>query len=216
MCHSGLTPGELPIPLKTLQGGQISQKKDIEKLFKKIAALNKINIPSIEDVEFFNIVEDFEKKIKDSILTKDTLAVFNLLSGHVANLFYSITASITDIGEKENIHLNDINDYKIEFKKLGNLFNITLNMNFDKNLDKVFQFFYHTINKLSDDIKFILTHKSLVLSPDLIDLLNNFLYQVKDTDSWIGYFNIISNNKNEKLEQLIKIGLKHLRMSLKN
>ncbi len=198
LCHSGLTPGELPIPLKTLQGGQISQKPDIEKLFKKIAAINDIATPSIDDSEFFKVVTDFESKIKGSLLAKDTLAVFNLLAGNVELLKYSIVSSTTEINDINKIQIENISNYKIEFKKLGNLYNISLLMMFHQ--EKVFEVFYRTINKLSDDIKFILTHKSLTLSPELIDLLNSFLFQVKNADTWISYFNVIGKHNKKMME----------------
>jgi len=140
-------------------------------------------------------VTEFENKIKDSLLAKDTLSVFNLLAGNIELLKYSIISSTTELSDLNNlqVQIQNIENYNIEFKKLYNLYNISSLMMFHN--EKVFQVFYRTINKLSDDIKFILTHKSLVLSPELIDLLNNFLFQVKNADTWINYFTFISKSK---------------------
>lgn len=197
LCHSGLTPGELPIPLKTLQGGEISKKSDLEKLFKKIAAINEISSPSIDDDEFFRLVNDFENKIQSSLLLKDTLSVFNLLGGNIELLKFVIVASATE-NNNSSIQIHDFEDFKIEFKQLWNLYNLALLMMFTH--EKVFQVFYRTISKLSDDIKFILTHKSLVLSLELIDLLNNFLFQVKNADAWINFFTMINSQTKEVIE----------------
>lgn len=204
LCHSGLTPSELPIPLKTLQGGEIRQKSALEKLFKKIAAINEISSPSIDDDDFFRLVNDFENKIQSSLLLKDTLSVYNLLGGNIELLKFVIVASATEINDSP-IQIHDFEDFKIEFKQLWNLYNPALLMMFMQ--ERVFQVFYRTISKLSDDIKFILTHRSLVLSPELIDLLNNFLFQVKNADAWINFFTMIGSQNKEVIEgqkELIK------------
>lgn len=195
LCHSGLAPSELPIPLKTLQGGRISLKADIEKLFQKIATINEISTPSIDDIEFFNVVNEFENKIQNSLLLKDTFSVYNLLGGNIELLKYAIVSSTTEANDISKIQILNIGEFKIEFKHLGNLYNPALLMMFTQ--EKVFQIFYRTISKLSDDIKFILTHRSLILSPKLIDLLDNFLFQVKNADAWINYLTLISNPQNK-------------------
>ena len=201
LCHSGIFPGELPIPLKTLQGGKISDKEDIERLFSVIASINDISAPLVDDKTFFSFVEEFETKLQNSLIFKDILSVLNLLQGNLDLLKYAIISSTTPIEDINNVQkeISTFHDHKIVFKHIGNLFNPALLMMFTQ--EKVFQVFYRTIEKLSDDVKFLLTHKSLVLPPELIDLLNNFLFQVKNADTWMNYINIANSPNNKSLAE---------------
>lgn len=52
LCHSGLKPGELPFPLKILQGAILNTKEGLEQLLNRISETCKISKPIIEKDDF--------------------------------------------------------------------------------------------------------------------------------------------------------------------
>ncbi|TNZ55088.1 hypothetical protein CGK45_23850, partial [Vibrio parahaemolyticus] len=57
LCHSGLTPGKLPVPMNSFQGGMLSDDKSIEQLFSRIAELLELDPPDHKDEKFFAVTK---------------------------------------------------------------------------------------------------------------------------------------------------------------
>jgi len=182
LCHSGLTPGKLPVPINSFQGGLINSQDDIRKLFKRIAGLNNSIVPETDDLEFYDAIQNFETQIKNSLLSKDTTFIYNLLFRQIDVLKYSIFASTVDYDELQKVDLNNFKDHRYTFNDTYNLFNSSLIM-YDIN-EKVFQRYYKTVHQLADNIKFVLTYSNINISPKICELFNMFLFSVIKVDEW--------------------------------
>jgi hypothetical protein len=62
LCHSGLEPAGLPIPLKLLQGAKATEEKSIKSLLWRLANAIEANVPNNDVSNFTNTVRDFELK----------------------------------------------------------------------------------------------------------------------------------------------------------
>lgn len=58
LCHSGMTPEHLPVPLSMLEGVLLSDPQDLEKLYAQISSLIGSDVPS---VNFQALSEEFKK-----------------------------------------------------------------------------------------------------------------------------------------------------------
>jgi len=109
LCHSGLSPGKLPVPLNSFQGGILNKKEDIEKLFNRIASVLEMKPPNSNDNSFFLAISEFESVIEKSAISKHTIFINNLLSRQINLLKYAIHASTKDYEYLQNIDLNNGN-----------------------------------------------------------------------------------------------------------
>jgi hypothetical protein len=60
LCHSGMEPDELPIPIKLLQTGKLTEEPVLKATFAKLAKLYGSVSPNVEFNEFINKVKSFE------------------------------------------------------------------------------------------------------------------------------------------------------------
>lgn len=199
LCHSGLSPGKLPVPLNSFQGGILNKKEDIEKLFNRIASVLEMKPPNSNDNSFFLAISEFESVIEKSAISKHTIFINNLLSRQINLLKYAIHASTKDYEYLQNIDLNNINisDYNYTFNDISFLFNISLLMTHANK--KVYEVFYYNANKLADNAKFILSYNNIEIAPDIKDLLNIIIFIVAKNDDW---FDIISRTDKQPTTQL--------------
>lgn len=202
MCHSGLTPGKLPVPLNSFQGGQLNSSDDLKKLFARIAEIINITAPDSEDKDFVQAVQTFEAKIKSGLLFKDTTFIFNLLYRQIELLKYSIYSSTLDfesLNSKRNQY-EDISKYEFSFNDIYNLYNpALLSINLQK---KVFQVYHDSVHQLIDNIKFILTYSYISISPKMREHLNIMLFSIVRVDDW--YDTIVMIDKQPEGEKSIK------------
>lgn len=184
MCHSGLTPGQLPVPLNTLQGGLVGNREDIQKLFGRLAALADIDAPLADDSAFFGLVHDFETSARANLLLKDSQFIANLLRRHIEALEYCIYASTTDYEFLNTLKVSTarLNDHKFTFNDSHRLFNISL-LSWSLN-QKVYQVIQATVLRIADNIRFILSNSHLRIAPELGELFNTFLYALALVDNW--------------------------------
>lgn len=61
ICHSGLRPVDLPIPISLLQGLEASDPKRIKEVFSLIAGKLNSQVPIFDLIEFIGKITDFEK-----------------------------------------------------------------------------------------------------------------------------------------------------------
>lgn len=206
LCHSGLTPGKLPVPINSLQGGVLNNETDISKVFKRIADIIEIDVPESTDKDFFSAIESFEVEIKNSALSKDTVFIYNLLYRQIELLKYSIVASTLDYDELELIDLSSdrFKNYKFNFNDTYNLFNTSLLMIFSQK--KIFEVYHKTVHELSENIKFVLTYSSIEIAPKLKELLNIFLFSTVKVEDWFDGISLQDKQTNNGLREMaIKI-----------
>ncbi|MFZ2727397.1 MAG: toll/interleukin-1 receptor domain-containing protein [Methylococcaceae bacterium] len=194
LCHSGLTPDKLPVPINSFQGGTLNRKEDITRLFNRIASLFNMKAPKLDDDNFFNTINSFEHIVERNAIHQDTLFINNLLYKQIVFLRYSIFASTFDYEELKNLDFVAQNiDYNISFNKIHNLFNVSLLMISTK---RIYEFFYENANRLADNCKFILSYNNIQIVPDLKSVLNQIIFLVSTLDNWfenIARINIESN-----------------------
>ncbi|MBK8245059.1 MAG: toll/interleukin-1 receptor domain-containing protein [Saprospiraceae bacterium] len=195
LCHSGLKPGQLPSPISFYQGAEINSTECFEKLCMRISKLCGTNLPNLEAEDFLTKITEFEKKIKNELLYKDTLFIKTLLFGDLKFLKYCIyasTMSVPEIIEFEKEKLR-INNYTINYNKLFNLFNPSM-LNVISG-EKVYVQYYKTIISLSNNIKFILSRNNMSIAPDILKGLENFIFLGNNIDWYSSIDNICRNMK---------------------
>ncbi|MHB0756930.1 toll/interleukin-1 receptor domain-containing protein [Polaribacter sp. M15] len=202
LCHSGLTPGKLPVPINSFQGGILNNETDISKVFKRIADILEIDVPDSTDKEFFSAIESFETDIKNTALSKDTVFIHNLLFRQIELLKYSIFASTLDYKELESVDLrgNGLKNHKFTFNDTFNLFNASLLMIFSQK--KVFDVYHQTVHELSENIKFVLTYSRIEIAPKLRELLNVFLFSTIKVDDWYDGVSMQDKQTNNGLREM--------------
>lgn len=67
LCHSGLVPGDLPMPLAVLQGVTAAEPDTIGKLYTRIASSAGINTPEIDTTSVVREIVKFENEYKNTI-----------------------------------------------------------------------------------------------------------------------------------------------------
>jgi len=204
LCHSGLTPGNLPVPINSFQGGILSDSGDIKKLFQRIAEILDIETPDSNDTDFFKITEEFQLQITNSLLIKDTTFVYSFLLRQIDLLKFCIYNSTLNFEESSKIDIRNHNlaDYKFTFNSIHNLFNPCL-LEISRPKQRVFQLFIETIQQLKDNIKFILSYHSIEISPALRDVLNSFLFSVVRVGDWSMGVDLVHINSENKLEEMM-------------
>lgn len=184
MCHSGLTPEQLPVPLNTQQGGLIGNPADIQKLFMRVATLAETDAPDSNDADFFDRIHEFETSTRENLLLKDTQFIANLLHNHVDILEFCIYASTRDYEflNTLDINLSHLDEHNFTFNDIYRLFNVSLVTMADN--QHVHQAIHTVVLRLTDNIRFILSNTHLRIAPELEELLNSFLYSLSRVDNW--------------------------------
>jgi hypothetical protein len=202
LCHTGLTPGKLPVPLNSFQGGLLNNQDDITKVFSRIAELLNISIPDTEGKDFFEAVNSFEVKIQSGLLIKDTAFIYNLLYRQIELLKYSIYASTMkyELLGKIDIQNESIQNHNLNFNDTYNLFNVSLLMIHTQK--KVFQVYHKDVHELVDNIKFLLSYNGIQIAPAVRELLNEMLFSVVKVDDWYDAINLMDRQTENKLREI--------------
>jgi hypothetical protein len=184
MCHSGMEPARLPVPLNTLHAGMLSIQADVQKLFGRLATIADMKCPEAEDAEFFARVRSFETSIRSNVLLKDSQFIANLLNRHIEVLEFCIYASTQDYEFLNALNLSQsrLENYEFTFNNVHHLFNMSLlfwNIN-----QKVYELIQSTVLRITDTIRFILANSHLGIAPELEERLYDFLYGLGLMDEW--------------------------------
>jgi hypothetical protein len=71
LCHSGIRPEQLPVPINLSEGGVITDAKDLQKLYGRIAALLESHLPVVDFEEYANefrgLELEYAKQRKSSV-----------------------------------------------------------------------------------------------------------------------------------------------------
>lgn len=195
LCHSGLTPGKLPVPINSFQGGLLNNQDDIKKLFNRIAEILISDTPEPDDKDFFNAINQFESEVKNTSLIHDTTFIFNLLFRQIELLKYCIYASTLDYSSLNNIDLrgNNIKDHKYTFNDTYNLFNTALLTGIPHS--KVYEIYHKTVHQLADNCKFILSYSNIGISTGIRELLNLLLFSVIKVDDWLDPISLLDKQE---------------------
>lgn len=204
LCHSGLTPGKLPVPINSFQGGLVSNSDDIMKLFHRIADLLNIEPPDFRDNYFYKATKEFENKISNSLLIKDTTFLFGLLHRQIELIKYGIYGSTLELTEvtKVNTSERNLETYEFNFNQIYNLFNPNL-LQIHNPITKIYQLFRETIEEMKDNIKFVLSYNHIEISPSIRELLNEFLFSVVKVGDWYHGVELTEKNNQNKMEEMI-------------
>lgn len=208
LCHSGLTPSKLPVPINSLQGGIISDENDIKKLFKKLSEISHTGCPEYTDKDFFEATKHFETKIRNSLLVKDTVFLFELLFNNIILIKYSIYASTMTLEELDKVDIckAKLDEYEFTFNHVHNLFNhCLLAIKIRQPTMQIYQVFYEAVQELMNDIKFILLYNSVSISPLIQDLLKDFLFSVVKVNDWYRGIEIMKGFNFEEFKENIKL-----------
>jgi hypothetical protein len=202
LCHSGLTPGTLPVPVNSFQGGLLNSEDDIAKVFSRIADLLNISKPDTDSKEFFEAVSSFEAEIQSGLLVKDTTFLFNLVYRQVELLKYSIYASTLSYEalSKIDIQNESIQNHNFSFNDTHNLFNVSLlTIHTQK---KVFQAYHTTAHELADNIKFLLSYDGIQIAPQVRELLHEMLFSVVKVDDWYHAITLLERQTENTLKDM--------------
>ncbi|MBP9152935.1 MAG: toll/interleukin-1 receptor domain-containing protein [Flavobacteriales bacterium] len=77
LCHSGMEPAELPIPLKLLQAGGITEESVLNGLFRVVAGVIGADVPVVVFSDFIDKVKKFELSYLDTNKLQDKPYVKN-------------------------------------------------------------------------------------------------------------------------------------------
>lgn len=184
LCHSGLTPGRLPVPLNSLQAGMLNEKADIQKLFDRIAEIADVDSPQAEDEQFFAQVTAFEADVHANSLLKDSTFIANLLQRQVGLLEYCIYASTQDYEFFNGFDVSKarLNELQFTFNDIHRLFNMSFLSLSPR--QKVFHVIQTTVQKIGETIRFILSNSHVEIAPELKEQLYEFLYALPLVDIW--------------------------------
>jgi hypothetical protein len=71
LCHSGLMPEQLPVPLSESEGGIITQEDALQKLYHRIAELLGASVPSVNFESYATEFRDIEKIFKKELIATE-------------------------------------------------------------------------------------------------------------------------------------------------
>lgn len=204
ICHSGSTPSDLPKPLNSFQGGLLNNQDDIRKLFKRIAGILEIDVPDYNDDDFIEAINNFEGKILNSILSKDTQFLYNFFYRQIELLKYCIYGSTYEINDNElkNVFDRNIADYSFDFNSIHNLFNPCA-LTITDPMKPMYKLLNETIKEIQDNIKFVLSYNRIEISPTLNELMHMFLFSVIKASDWYFGVELTERSKNNDMKELM-------------
>ncbi len=198
LCYSGLTPGKLPVPLNSLQGGMLNNKDDLKKLFNLIAQMFNMSSPELIDMDFISFVQDFENVAENTKLSKDINFIQNLLIRQIYMLKYSIYSSTLDYDNFEKIDIikNDISEYIFNFNSIYNIFNSSLlMMHINK---KIYTIFFDSIYDIVKNIKFIMIYNQVTIPNSIKELFNAMIFMQVKSKEWYDGIKMENSSKEYK------------------
>lgn len=183
VCHSGLTPGELPLPFSTLQGCVLSEEKSVQQILARISKLFDLEIPELDSSTFIESIKDMEQGEKVSKVRNDHLFAYNYIKRRVFVVLYSIFQSTVDVVDENKLDFIEyIKEGKFDYHKIYNSFHYS-HYDHSKQI-KVYEELFTAIMSLCDDIRFLLTFNRISLSYDTINRFEKFLCLKVFAEGW--------------------------------
>lgn len=185
LCHSGMEPGKLPIPINKFQGAMLNNVADARKLFGEIARILNSAIPKIDEVEFAASIGKYENEIIQSQLIKDVSFVSSIIGYSMQNVIFSILRSGHDDSEAAKI-LENVVIGKFELIcssiLIENLYHLYDSYVPNTNSLRVYEKFVVAVIQLTNDIKFILSYSAITIPEEIKELLHDWLIQTLKFD----------------------------------
>lgn len=183
VCHSGISPGELPLPLRTLQGCVLGSHDSVQKILERISKIFEIQVPDVNTNSFLSSISNFETCQKDSKIKRDYCFVWNYLNRKIMVLKHSIFESCVDTIDQNGLNYNEFVDAgHYDYHKVYNSFNYS-HYNHSKGI-KVYEELYLTIMSLCEDIRFLLMYPNIELSAETTIRLERFLFMRVLSERW--------------------------------
>jgi len=116
LCHSGLEPGQLPMPLSLLQGGSIRKAETFFSLYERLAALTGLDVPEINFEEMAQdasaiVMEDPPQPGSEPTQILSGTLVRRALSGDVASMHELALSGAPETFETlTKVVMNSVND----------------------------------------------------------------------------------------------------------
>jgi hypothetical protein len=178
LCHSGMEPGKLPVPINKFQGAMLNNVADARKLFSEIAKILSSNIPKIDEAEFLKSIGEYENEIIQSQLLKNVSFVVTIVAHSIRNVIFSILRSGHDDPDATKI-LQDATIGKFELIcnsiLIENLYHLYDSYVPHTNSQKVYNKFADEVNQLTNDVKFILSYNAITIPEEIKELLHDWL-----------------------------------------
>ena len=111
LCHSGMEPAKLPVPLNLLQAAKVSEISSLKLIFPVLGQAIGAKTPNIDFSDFVDSVISFERKY---MLGENIKKFFSITNGDMAVLFNHIdtytqyTTISLDLGFIENEKINEM------------------------------------------------------------------------------------------------------------
>lgn len=113
LCHSGISPNELPLPLSTFNGTLLSNENGLENLFLSISKMVNLGQPNVNFSDFVNFISDFQIKYLFSDKLNEVLNGLESLSPGIINRLLQGEECVTLIPQNKDDFFSDA------FKFLG-------------------------------------------------------------------------------------------------
>lgn len=203
LCHSGITPEKLPVPLNSFQGGLINKPEDIKKVFKRIAEILNIKEPNSAIDDFYSNLNNLESKILHSELKKDITFISEFLSRKIHLLKRSIYESTSNDLYFNKIDLeDDMTNYDFTFNDIYRLYYPCNLLRFANK--KNYQVYFDSINELVENIKFLLIYSDITIPEYIKNHLKTFIFYSTDAIEIYNEIRAWDDGKNKYDEQSIK------------
>lgn len=198
VCHSGLRPEDLPVPLKLIQGSILSNPNDFNRLFTRIAEVLELTPPKIDNTNILKEIAEFEQSIKHSVLKKDVEFIDSILRHNIEYLKYVIVASTKPHTELEKDYPLPNNYFKNHTFKYSDVhYGLNPVALLSNPIEKIFESFYRNALELIENIKFILSVNRVKI-PDELDVMFNFFLVTRGLlDNWFSMIKLLSQQKHD-------------------
>ena len=186
ICHSGMEPGKLPVPINKFQGAMLSNVDDARKLFNEIAKIIGSATPKIDETEFLKSIGEYENEIIQSQLLKNVAFIVNMIAHSMRNVILSILRSgYDDAQATEVLHNTTIGQFEHSFNSIsiGNLHHLYDRYVPHTNSQKVYEKFIDDIKQVTNDTKFILSYSAITIPEEIKELLHDWLIHSLKFDS---------------------------------
>ena len=184
LCHSGLVPGDLPFPMKAHQGAELNSNENLQNLFGRIAKAIGSRVPNSSNYDFFETLTKFETTTKNEVSIRHTQKIHGILQADIEYMKYVLVSVFADFEELPQLDAltKDFRNFNIKFNKSHYLERrSTLPHNL---LVTNYNLVYKQINKIIDNVKFVLSCNRYQFTESLGEALDELLFQSSVLTTW--------------------------------
>jgi TIR domain len=108
LCHSGIEPSQLPMPLNLLQAAKAAEVSSLKLVFPVLASALGAKCPSTDFTNFANFVKDFEAKYTFWDACNHAFTQINQFNGSVINILKTGQSAALSLTETQFNYLADV------------------------------------------------------------------------------------------------------------